>query len=89
MYSWIQFFVQLTKLTKQNLQDARKLEEEKKLSGMNAGKQPSGTTVKKGKLVMSMWNFGQIYFYVYLVKLSNVNIADSVSKKRVTDEGLI
>nr|XP_012225356.1 PREDICTED: serine/threonine-protein phosphatase 4 regulatory subunit 4-like isoform X4 [Linepithema humile] len=37
-----------TLTTKQDMEDARKLEEEKKLSGMGAGKQPSGTIVKKG-----------------------------------------
>ncbi|XP_024884753.1 serine/threonine-protein phosphatase 4 regulatory subunit 4-like isoform X1 [Temnothorax curvispinosus] len=37
-----------TKLTRQDVEDAKKLEEEKKLSGIGAGKPGSGTIVKKG-----------------------------------------
>ncbi|XP_077281661.1 serine/threonine-protein phosphatase 4 regulatory subunit 4 isoform X5 [Temnothorax americanus] len=37
-----------TKLTRQDVEDAKKLEEEKKLSGIGAGKPASGTIVKKG-----------------------------------------
>ncbi|XP_025990555.2 serine/threonine-protein phosphatase 4 regulatory subunit 4 isoform X2 [Solenopsis invicta] len=37
-----------TKLTKQDVEDAKKLEEEKKLSGITTGKPTTGTVVKKG-----------------------------------------
>ncbi|XP_070167734.1 serine/threonine-protein phosphatase 4 regulatory subunit 4 isoform X2 [Polyergus mexicanus] len=37
-----------TKLTKQDIEDAKKLEEEKKLSGIGAGKSATGSIVKKG-----------------------------------------
>ncbi|XP_032676204.1 serine/threonine-protein phosphatase 4 regulatory subunit 4-like isoform X2 [Odontomachus brunneus] len=37
-----------TKLTKQDLEDAKRLEEEKKLSGIGTGKPTTGTIVKKG-----------------------------------------
>ncbi|XP_025268826.1 serine/threonine-protein phosphatase 4 regulatory subunit 4-like isoform X5 [Camponotus floridanus] len=37
-----------TKLTKQDIEDAKKLEEEKKLSGIGVGKSATGTIVKKG-----------------------------------------
>ncbi|KAL6447163.1 hypothetical protein ACFW04_001463 [Cataglyphis niger] len=37
-----------TKLTKQDVEDAKKLEEEKKLLGINTGKSATGSIVKKG-----------------------------------------
>ncbi|XP_011141435.2 serine/threonine-protein phosphatase 4 regulatory subunit 4-like isoform X1 [Harpegnathos saltator] len=37
-----------TKFTKQDLEDAKKLEEEKKLSGISTGKVATGTVIKKG-----------------------------------------
>ncbi|KAM0730046.1 Serine/threonine-protein phosphatase 4 regulatory subunit 4 [Formica fusca] len=37
-----------TKLTKQDIEDAKKLEEEKRLSGIGAGKSATGSIVKKG-----------------------------------------
>ncbi|XP_050464372.1 serine/threonine-protein phosphatase 4 regulatory subunit 4-like isoform X4 [Cataglyphis hispanica] len=37
-----------TKLTKQDIEDAKKLEEEKKLLGINTGKSTTGSIVKKG-----------------------------------------
>ncbi|KAL0122347.1 hypothetical protein PUN28_007226 [Cardiocondyla obscurior] len=37
-----------TKLTRQDVEDAKKLEEEKKLSGISTGQSASGTIVKKG-----------------------------------------
>ncbi|XP_076161069.1 serine/threonine-protein phosphatase 4 regulatory subunit 4 isoform X4 [Ptiloglossa arizonensis] len=37
-----------SKLTKQDMEDARKLEEEKRLSGLATGKSPGGATTKQG-----------------------------------------